>query len=127
MSAPLVVYSTMRVLIVEDDAQVARLLRIVLERDGHHVVVAGDGAAGHRALTGPAVPDLLILDRMLPDMDGAELLAGLRLAAGTSRLPVLVISADRMAAETYDAAVTRVLAKPFGLTEFHGALSALLP
>ncbi|MFD0853455.1 response regulator, partial [Actinomadura adrarensis] len=68
----------MRVLIIEDSL-VGRLLHTVLERDGHEPVLVDNGTDGWRVLTAPAAPpELLILDRMLPDVDGADLLARLR-------------------------------------------------
>ncbi|WP_395105132.1 response regulator [Actinomadura sp. SCN-SB] len=115
----------MRVLIVDDDAGVAGLLRTILVRGGHEVSVAADGAAGRSRLALPPPPDLLILDRMLPDMDGADLLAQVRADPRTARLPVLVISADRTPVDAYGGGATRVLAKPFDLADLRAALSAL--
>jgi CheY-like chemotaxis protein len=114
----------MRVLVVDDDAMVRRLLRTLVERDGHEVVQAEDGADGWRRLTGPVPPDLLILDRMLPDMDGAELLRRARADQRTATLPVLLLTAAaRQSAELDDGALTRILAKPFDLAEFRELLA----
>ncbi|TDC48070.1 response regulator transcription factor [Actinomadura sp. KC345] len=116
----------MRVLIVEDDPGVGRLLRMLLERDGHEAVLAEDGARGWSGLTGPAAPHLLILDLMLPDMDGADLLARVRADHRTATLPVLLITAAaRTSGDLEDGTRTRVLAKPFDLADFRSALSAL--
>ena len=115
----------MRVLIVEDDPGVGRLLRMLLERDGHEAVLAEDGARGWRGLTGPAVPQLLILDVMLPDMDGTDLLARVRADHRMAALPVLLVTADRTSGALEDGALTRVLGKPFDLADFRAALSAL--
>lgn len=116
----------MRVVIVEDDPGVANLLRVVLERDGHEVVVARNGATARRELAGRP-PQLLILDRMLPDIDGADLVAGLRGDDRTARLPVLMLTADRAAAEMDDGTLTRILTKPFDLSDLRAALADLAP
>lgn len=116
----------MLVLIVEDDAGVGRLLRMLLERDGHEALVADGGEQGWRALTGAAAPGLLVLDRMLPDMDGADLLARVRADQRFASLPVLMLTAaHRASGDLEDGDLTRVLAKPFDLADFRAALAAL--
>ncbi|MDL4772964.1 MULTISPECIES: response regulator [Thermomonosporaceae] len=116
----------MRVLIIENSG-VAQLLRTILKRDGHEPVLAGNGHEGWRLLVDPArPPDLLILDRMLPDMDGAEVLARLRRHAHTAELPVLVLTAAaRSSLHLDDGVLTRVLAKPFELVELRRVLVEL--
>lgn len=116
----------MRVLIVEDDARVAGLLRTVLKREGYEVALAEGGEDGWRELTGPDPPLLLVLDRMLPDVDGADLLARLRADSRTRNLPVLVLTAAfRASRDLDDGRITRVLAKPFDLTDFRAICAAL--
>jgi DNA-binding response OmpR family regulator len=115
-----------RVLIIEDSG-VGQLLRTILKRDGHEPVLAGNGREGWRLLVDrDSPPDLLILDRMLPDMDGAEVLTRLREHAPTVDLPVLVLTAAaRSSLHLDDGALTRVLAKPFDLAELRGVLADL--
>jgi DNA-binding response OmpR family regulator len=116
----------MRVLIVDDDHRIRRLLSMVLERDGHETVLAEDGENGWRRLTDATPPQLLILDRMLPDMDGADLLARVRGDARTAGLPVLVLTAAaRTSSDLSDGALTGVLGKPFDLTELRERIAAL--
>lgn len=80
---------THRVLIVEDEPQVAASLRELLERDGYTVEVAASIAEAHRVLAvGP--PDVMLLDWRLPDGEGIDLLKELR---KTSDLPVLMVTA----------------------------------
>lgn len=118
----------MRVLIVEDDARVARLLHTVLKRDGHEVVLTESGQDAWRLLTEAEPPLLLILDRMLPDMDGAALLARLRADARTENLPVLMLTAAIAESRVLDdGRLTRVLAKPFDLTDLRALCVALSP
>ncbi|MGI8330914.1 response regulator [Actinomadura scrupuli] len=116
----------MRVLIIDDDAAIRRLLRMIVEGEGHEVTLAGDGADGWRTLTGPLPPDVLILDRMLPDMDGADLLRRLREEERTRDLPVLLLTAAaHRSARLDDGGPTRVVAKPFDLAEFRALLAEL--
>jgi DNA-binding response OmpR family regulator len=80
---------THRVLIVEDEPQVAASLRELLEREGYAVTLAGSVAEAKRALADP--PDVMLLDWRLPDGEGIDLLKDLR---KTSDLPVLMVTAS---------------------------------
>jgi len=115
-----------RILVVEDNANLAYGLATSLELEGHEVEVVEDGAAGlARARDG--VPDLVILDLMLPEMDGYRVLKALREAG--SEVPVLILTARgeeadkvlgfRLGADDY-------VTKPFGLLELLARVSALL-
>src|SRR3990172_10199485 len=77
------------VLIVEDDPKIVNLLRLYLERDGFAVSSAADGAAGLEAAD-RLQPDLVILDLMLPQVDGIEVCRRIR---ATSEVPVLMLTA----------------------------------
>src|SRR5262245_54108195 len=108
----------MRVLIIDDDRGVRRLLGTVLERDGYQTVQVEDAENGWLRLMGEDLPQLLILDRMLPDMDGADFLARVRNDPRTADLPVLMLTAAACDSKALsDGALTRVLAKPFDLSE----------
>lgn len=80
------------VLIVEDDAEIADLIRFHAEREGYRARVA---RAGREALEQVAKrrPDLLVLDIMLPDLDGLEVTRRLKREASTSGIPILILSA----------------------------------
>jgi two-component system alkaline phosphatase synthesis response regulator PhoP len=115
-----------RVLIVEDERNLALGLRANLEVEGYEVAVA---ATGDAALAAAAArqPDLVILDLMLPGMDGYEVLAGLR-ARGMS-CPVLILSAraeeiDRV--RGFRAGADDYVTKPFGVMELLLRVQALL-
>ncbi|WP_370316037.1 response regulator transcription factor [Sagittula sp.] len=115
----------MKILIVDDDPSLRDLLRLALERAGHTVICAADGAL---ALThaGRETPDLIVLDIGLPEMDGFEVCRRLR---ARSDVPVLFLTArddevDRivgleMGADDY-------LAKPFGGRELLARIRAVL-
>ncbi|MDZ4799390.1 MAG: response regulator [Bryobacteraceae bacterium] len=81
-----------RVLVVEDEAHIARLLQFVLTRNGYHVDVAHTGMAGlQKAQDCP--PDAVLLDLNLPDMPGADVLAALRRDPNTEDTAVIILSA----------------------------------
>ncbi len=114
-----------RVLVVDDDPQLLRALRITLRAAGHEVVTAADGrTALHEAAS--AHPDVVVLDLGLPDLDGTEVLDGLRPWFSG---PVLVLSArgdshDKVAA--LDAGADDYVSKPFDMSELLARLRALL-
>jgi DNA-binding response OmpR family regulator len=81
-----------RLLLVEDDPEVARMYQLKLELDGYTVEVASDGEAALRLAT-ENPPDLIFLDIRLPGMNGLELLRALRSGDATRSLPVVILSA----------------------------------
>ena len=114
-----------RILVVEDEPQLRGLLRLYLEREGHHVTDAGDGPAALAAFD--AQPhDLVILDLMLPGMQGETVLEALRDAGD---VPVLITSAKRTDAERIAglrAGADDYLAKPFNPHELTARVAAIL-
>ncbi|MDH3271041.1 MAG: response regulator [Gemmatimonadota bacterium] len=80
------------ILVVEDDPEMQYLLSVVLESEGREVVTASDGASAKEALDTSSF-DLVLLDLILPDLDGRTLLTRLRADPLTATVPVLVISA----------------------------------
>jgi two-component system KDP operon response regulator KdpE len=114
-----------RVLVVEDEADIRRFVRLALQAEGHEVHEA-DGLQRGLIDTGTRRPDLVILDLGLPDGDGIDLIRGLR---GWSQVPVIVLSArtgeaDKIAA--LDAGADDYLAKPFGTGELLARVRAQL-
>ncbi|HKZ07478.1 MAG TPA: response regulator [Methylomirabilota bacterium] len=81
-----------RVLIVEDEPDIRELLGFHLEREGYHVMRASTGTEALRQVR-HARPDLVILDLMLPEMDGLEVCRRLRAEAGTAGVPVIMLTA----------------------------------
>ena len=113
-----------RVLVVDDEPQLMRALRINLSARRYEVVVAADGAAALEAAS-RHLPDLVILDLGLPDMDGTEVIAGLR---GWTRVPILVLSGRTDAfdkVEALDAGADDYVTKPFSMEELMARLRAL--
>ncbi len=112
-----------RVLVVDDEPQILRALRINLSVRGYEVRTAATGAEALRAAA-DFRPDVVVLDLGLPDMSGIDVLGGLR---GWSSAPVLVLSArtdafDKVAA--LDAGADDYVTKPFGMDEFLARLRA---
>lgn len=82
-----------KVLMIEDEEDIALIVRFLLERQGFVVEHVADGRAGlERIESGPA-PDLVLMDYMLPFRDGMELVERLRAQAGWSSVPVLMLTA----------------------------------
>lgn len=115
----------MTVLVIDDEAQIRRLLRITLEAAGHRVLEAASGQLGQsEAALGR--PDVIVLDLGLPDMDGVEVLRRLR---EWSQTPVLVLSvrdATDQKVAALEAGADDYLTKPFDGTELIARLRALV-
>ncbi|WP_458690816.1 response regulator [Nocardia tengchongensis] len=112
-----------KVLVVDDEPQILRALRINLSVRGYEVTTASTGGAALRAAA-EKHPEVIILDLGLPDIDGIEVLAGLR---GWSTVPVIVLSArtdssDKV--EALDAGADDYVTKPFGMDELLARLRA---
>jgi two-component system KDP operon response regulator KdpE len=114
-----------RILVVDDEPQIRRALDIALRGHGYEVRLA-EGSAAALVQLGSDPPDLLILDLMLPDLDGLSLLRELR---GWSDLPVIVLSArgeEATKIEALDLGADDYLTKPFGIGELLARVRALL-
>ncbi|MFE5753455.1 response regulator [Streptomyces massasporeus] len=112
-----------RVLVVEDDPQLVRALVINLQARQYGVDAARDGATALR-LAAVRQPDVVLLDLGLPDMDGVDIIKGLR---GWSRMPILVLSARQASDEkvaALDAGADDYIIKPFSMDELLARLRA---
>src|SRR5918996_3153323 len=109
----------MRVLVVDDSAVVRRLVTARLEADGHEVTEAEDGVAGlETALAEP--PDLVVLDRSMPRMDGFEVCTRLREQPETADVAILMLtdsSSEQALAEGIDRGADDFMSKPFSPRE----------
>jgi two-component system KDP operon response regulator KdpE len=114
-----------RVLVVDDDPQIARALAINLRAREYEVDVAADGRSALR-LAADHHPDVVLLDLGLPDLDGVEVIGGLR---GWTNIPILVLSARQDSSdkvEALDAGADDYVTKPFGMDELLARLRAAL-
>jgi DNA-binding response OmpR family regulator len=115
-----------RVLIIEDDAAMAKLMRDNLQFEGYDVAWAPNGADGTRELTN-FVPDIVLLDLSLPDNDGLELCQ--KFAETKKHIPIIIVTArgqqeDRVRGLTVGA--DDYIVKPFALKELLARISAVL-
>ncbi|HEY5228418.1 MAG TPA: response regulator transcription factor [Opitutaceae bacterium] len=113
------------ILLVDDEAQIRKLLRISLEEAGYHVREAESGrvALGEIALH---APDLVILDIGLPDISGTEVLRALRHLCAVPVLILSVLGHEKSKVEALDCGADDYLTKPFGGEELLARMRALL-
>jgi DNA-binding response OmpR family regulator len=91
-----------KILVVEDDPTVRRLVEFVLEQDGFEVFAFEGGAAALEALDAVA-PDLAIVDLMMPDIDGIEVTRQIRARSQFNKTPILVVTAKTHTVDKYEA------------------------
>jgi response regulator RpfG family c-di-GMP phosphodiesterase len=116
------------ILIVDDDAKVLEILGKSLTQKGHDVRVASD-ARGALNFCDKRVPDVVVLDLMLPDMDGRDVLKAIRSKPGGEYVPVLFLSANSdpdTRVNTLDAGAEDFLVKPFSLKELNAKIDRAL-
>ncbi|HWV23206.1 MAG TPA: response regulator [Thermomicrobiales bacterium] len=102
-----------RILVVEDQEDVAQLIDVVLKGEGYTVAIARDGAQG-LMLSRDWKPDLILMDIMLPGVDGGTLISRLRREVETADLPIIAMSASRTLRDrTPELEADALLSKPF--------------
>jgi two-component system alkaline phosphatase synthesis response regulator PhoP len=117
-----------RILIVEDDPSVLRAISYMLEKEGYSVLTAMNGLEGLKKAK-EENPDLLVLDVMLPGIDGFEICHRLRAESPTAKLPILMLSAKGQAADRsmgLGVGANEYLTKPVERTVLLGKIEALL-
>ncbi len=117
-----------RILIIEDDRDIADLVRRYLERAGFSVEVVATGRAGLAALLARP-PELLVLDLMLPHLDGAEICRAARATPATAAIPIIMLTARAEEAERIaglEIGADDYIAKPFSPNELVARVKALL-
>jgi two-component system, OmpR family, KDP operon response regulator KdpE len=114
-----------RVLVVDDEPSILRALRINLAARNYEVSTASDGASGI-AVMAREHPDVMILDLGLPDMDGTEVIRGVR---GWAATPIIVLSVwghERQQVAALDAGADDYVTKPFGMDELLARMRAAI-
>jgi DNA-binding response OmpR family regulator len=123
MSAPATV------LVVEDDVHIAHVLTFMLERQGYEVTHVADGRAASAYVAASPAPDLVLLDVMLPYVDGFEIMGLIRARDGWKDTPVLMLTAkntERDTVRALDAGANDFIIKPFQPQELLARLRRFL-
>jgi CheY-like chemotaxis protein len=116
-----------RVLLVDDEMSSAEVLALILAGEDYHVTLAADARQALARLD-EAAPDILVVDFMMPGMNGAELVKEIRKVAAYEKIPVVLISgAPEAALRRYEIQYDAFLRKPFGLELFLRTLSRVRP
>jgi two-component system, OmpR family, phosphate regulon response regulator PhoB len=116
------------VLVADDDPDILMLISVTLERDGYEVVVARDG---HRAFETAVerLPHLIVLDLMMPGIDGCEVTRRLRAEERTKDVPIVIVTAfaeESQAAKALEAGADAYVKKPFSPRELLAKTASLL-
>jgi DNA-binding response OmpR family regulator len=122
------VASEVRVLVVDDDPVILRLLEVNFEMEGYVVTTASDGVLGLQAARDQR-PDVIVSDVMMPHMNGFELVAALGADAGTDAIPVILLSARAQETDVNDglhAGADDYVTKPFDPLELIERVQKLL-
>ena len=118
-----------KILVVDDDPNVQRLLQYTLKQEGYEVVTASDGAEGFR-LWGAEDPSLILLDVMLPKLDGYQVASKIRQEEGTTgHVPIIMLTAEREVEQKVRglrAGADDYLIKPFHPAELLARIKSLL-
>ena len=115
-----------RILVVEDDAKTANLVRLYLEHAGYEIAVASDGREGLRLARREPVPDLVVLDVMLPHVDGLQICREIRLGTDASVILLTARSTEEDRLEGLDLGADDYVVKPFSPRELVARVRAVL-
>jgi two-component system alkaline phosphatase synthesis response regulator PhoP len=116
------------VLIIDDEADLIELVRYNLENEGFTVISAVDGESG-LSLAVSQKPDIIVIDLMLPGIDGLEVCRRLRADGGTARIPIVILTAKASEADRIvglELGADDYMTKPFSPRELSARLKALL-
>lgn len=105
-----------RVLVVEDALDIRKVIRFLLESAGYDVTAVRDGESVADMIRTWSMPDLVVLDRVLPDLSGDELIAQIRADSRWASVPIIVVSgknSDQEVAEAMNAGANDYVVKPF--------------
>jgi DNA-binding response OmpR family regulator len=118
----------MTILVVDDDPVIQKLLTVNFEMEGYRVVTAGDGQEGLDQVA-QRRPDIILLDVMMPKMDGVEVVRRLKADADLATIPVIMLSAKAQSNDIsggLDAGADDYITKPFDPLELLDKVAALL-
>jgi DNA-binding response OmpR family regulator len=117
-----------RVLVIDDDLPLRGMLAAALRQHGFRVLLAGDGAEGHRALL-IHKPDVVLLDLAMPNVNGWDFLQKLQETGHLGSFPIIVVSAHLRSdpKAVLQMGVSAILPKPFNLPDLIGLIEHLSP
>ena len=105
------------ILIIEDDEHIGQILTFILQRQGYQTTLAADGLAARQAVEGSSTPpSLVLLDVMLPYLDGFELVRIIRARPGWQEVPIVMLTAkhtEKDIVRALDAGANDYVVKPF--------------
>lgn len=125
---PELMVSKKQILLVEDEPAIRQMIRIALERDNYVIIEAADVTEA-RAAIADAIPDLILLDWMLPDQPGTELIKQLRSEQQTRSVPIIMLTARAEESDMIkglEAGADDYIYKPLSLKNLHARIKALL-
>jgi twitching motility two-component system response regulator PilH len=116
-----------KILVVDDDKDVVQVLKLLLERDGHTVTTAHDGRDALGTL-GTELPDLVLMDVVMPGMDGYTLQSQLLGSSKTKGIPIVVVSGNKSFRQLFALAdnVRAYLEKPFSVDTLRSTVEAAM-
>lgn len=118
-----------RVVCIEDEPEMIDLVRLILSREGYEVIGAPGGAQGLETVE-DLTPDLVLLDLMMPDMDGWEVYQRMKANPNTKHIPVIVVTARAQSIDKvlglHIAKVDDYITKPFGPAELLKSIERVL-
>ncbi len=121
--------STKHILCIEDEPEMIDLIRLILGRRGFEVFGAGGGMEGLKAVR-EKLPDLVLLDLMMPDMDGWEVYQQMKADESTRRIPVIIVTAKAQSIDKvlglHIAKVDDYIAKPFSPQDLLNSVEKVL-
>lgn len=110
-----------KVLVVDDDPSIITLLQRVIQKKGHQIIIARNGREGLMQAQAE-LPDLILTDIRMPDMEGGELAATLKADKRLARIPVIIMSGSDQAIS----GAATVLTKPFDIRDIYAMLEHYL-
>ena len=114
-----------RILIVDDEVNIARIIKFNLEQEGFSVELASDGLTALSRAKAEA-PDLIVLDLLMPKMDGWEVAEKLKLDLETARIPILMLSVVTDREKGWQCGAAGYLRKPFSMDDLFREIRGLL-
>lgn len=107
---------TKNVLVIEDEVHLQKLISFILEKEGHKVTAASNGSDGLKLLAGGYVPDIVLLDILMPGMDGLTVLKNIRADQVNKNVPVILLTAlaqENVVLQGIKLGVKEYIRKPF--------------